>query len=45
MKLRAQEWSEMLLSGEAPSKAELARKEGVSRAYVTKVLYLFDKHT
>jgi DNA-binding IscR family transcriptional regulator len=40
MKLRAQEWLEMLQTGEVVSRTQIARREGVSRAYVTKVLKL-----
>lgn len=35
---RAAEWRRVLASGEVRSRAELARREGVSRAWVTKVL-------
>lgn len=35
---RAAEWSRRLASGEVLSRADLARAEGVSRAYVTQVL-------
>jgi hypothetical protein len=37
-KERAREWREMLESGVVPSRAELARRMGVSRARVTQVL-------
>jgi hypothetical protein len=35
---RATEWSQQLAKGEVASRAALARREGVSRAYVTQVL-------
>lgn len=35
---RADEWRRALASGEVGSRAALARREGVSRAWVTKVL-------
>jgi hypothetical protein len=34
----AVEWGRQLKSGDVPSRAALARREGVSRAWVTKVL-------
>ena len=40
MRSKAKEWAELLESGHVKNKAELARREGVSRAYVTKVLRL-----
>ena len=35
---RAERWAAGLLAGEWPSRAALARAEGVTRAYVTQVL-------
>ena len=40
MKSKAILWRKMLESGEVVNKADIARREGVSRAYVTKVLKL-----
>jgi DNA-binding IscR family transcriptional regulator len=42
MHLKAQEWAASLQSGTAINKAEIAKREGVSRAYVTKVLKLIE---
>lgn len=36
--VRTEEWRRALAVGEVRSRAELARREGVSRAWVTKVL-------
>lgn len=36
--VRAEEWRRALATGEVGSRAALARREGVSRAWVTKVL-------
>jgi len=41
MKSRALLWRKWLDAGEVVNKAEIARREGVSRAYVTKVLKVF----
>ena len=38
MKEKAIKWRKMLDEGEVVNKAEIAKREGVSRAYVTKVL-------
>jgi hypothetical protein len=38
----AQEWQSMLGAGECPSRADLARKLGVTRARVTQVLGLLE---
>jgi hypothetical protein len=38
----AQEWQRMLSAGECASRADLARKLGVTRARVTQVLSLLD---
>ena len=42
MRLKAEEWTELLESGHVRNKAEIARMQGVSRAYVTKVFRYFN---
>jgi hypothetical protein len=41
MRLKAKEWADLIESGDVKNKAEIARMEGVSRAYVTKVFQIF----
>jgi hypothetical protein len=38
---KAIEWQALLASGEAPNKSDIARREGITRARVTKVMGLF----